>query len=63
MAERRYNTNVWLRAIEKGDLHCNWEGPYMILQKLSHGAYKLESLEVKVVTRTWNTTSLRHYFN
>lgn len=58
MAERRYNTKVRLRAIEKGDLmlkwvvvparkgklHRNWEGPYIILQKLSNGVYKLESL-------------------
>lgn len=29
---------------KKGKLHYKWEGPYKLVQKLSHGAYKLESL-------------------
>lgn len=50
-------------STKKGKLHPNWEGPYIVLQNLPLGAYKLEILERKEVPRTWNVTSLRHYIS
>jgi hypothetical protein len=76
-AARHYNSKVAPREMKEGDLVLkqvvaptrigklfpNWEGPYRIREKCSHGAYKLEELSGKVVLRTWNVANLRHYYS
>jgi hypothetical protein len=76
-AARRFNFKVIHREMKEGDLVLkqvvsptrigklmpNWEGPYKIKDKLSHGAYKLEEMNGDPVPRTWNAVNLRHYFN
>jgi hypothetical protein len=57
-AARRYNSKVAPREMKEGDLVLkqvvaptrigklfpNWEWPYRVREKCSHGAYKLEEL-------------------
>lgn len=68
-ATRRYDSKVKLMEMQEGDLilkeviilaqqgkqQPNWEGPYLIYQKLPHGAYKLQELEGPLLPQTWNT--------
>jgi len=35
-----------------GKLASNWEGPFRVLENLQNGAYRLETLEEKVIPRT-----------
>jgi len=65
-AARRYNSKVINREMKEGDLvlkqvvaptrigklMLNWEGPYRIKEKLSHGAYKLEEMNGDPIPRT-----------
>jgi len=46
-----------------GKLMPNWEGPYKIKEKLSHGAYKLEEMSGDPIPRTRNAVNLCHYFS
>jgi primase-polymerase (primpol)-like protein len=76
-AARRYNSKVAPRDMKGGDLVLkqvvvptrieklfpNWEGPYRIREKCSHGAYKLEELNGESAQRTWNIANLRHYYS
>lgn len=50
--DRKLGVSASCGSYKKGKLHPKWEGPYVVLQKLSHGAYKLESLEEKEIRRT-----------
>lgn len=76
-AARRYDSKVIPRELKQGDLVLkkitgadaggklspNWEGPYKILEKLSAGAYRLETIAGTPIPRTWNSTNLRYYFS
>jgi hypothetical protein len=76
-AARRYNSKVAPREMKEGDLVLkqvvaptrigklfpNWEGPYRVREKCSHGAYKLEELSGEAIPRTWNIANLRHYYS
>jgi hypothetical protein len=76
-ASRHYNSKVAPIEMKEGDpvlkqvvaptrigkLFPNWEGPYRIRDKCSHGAYKLEELSGEVVPRTRNIANLRHYYS
>ncbi|RDX66362.1 Tf2-8, partial [Mucuna pruriens] len=76
-AARRYNQKVIPRKFKTGDLVLKkvtmtanknkltplWEGPFRVINETGQGAYKLESLEKRVLPRTWNATSLRMYYN
>ena len=46
-----------------GKLASNWEGPFRVLENLQNGAYRLETLEEKVIPRTWNASHLKFYFS
>ena len=46
-----------------GKLPSNWEGPIRVLENLQNGAYRLETLEEKVILRTWNASHLKFYFS
>ncbi|RDX88909.1 Tf2-6, partial [Mucuna pruriens] len=76
-AARRYNQKVIPRKFKTGDLVLKkvtmtanknkltplWEGPFRVIDEIGQGAYKLESLEKKVLPRTWNAASLRMYYS
>jgi hypothetical protein len=68
--------NVKLWELEIGDLvllrspytestgkqEAKWAGPYVIVKKMSLGAYHLSHPEVRVLEHSWNADSLRHFF-
>ena len=45
-----------------GKLGPNWEGPYRITSVAGIGAYYLENLDKKTVSRPWNINNLRRYY-
>ena len=46
---------------EKGKLTATWEGPFRVIMNLENGAYRLESIDGKIVPRKWNGTHLKAY--
>ncbi|RDX83445.1 Retrovirus-related Pol polyprotein, partial [Mucuna pruriens] len=60
---QRYNQRVIPRSFKAGDLVLKKEGPFRIVNETGQGAYKLESLDQKVLPRTWNAASLRMYYS
>nr|XP_025702600.1 uncharacterized protein LOC112803314 [Arachis hypogaea] len=46
-----------------GKLAANWEGPYRIKKVMGKGAFKLERLNGKEVSRTWNADNLRRFYS
>ncbi|XP_072094204.1 uncharacterized protein [Arachis hypogaea] len=46
-----------------GKLAANWDGPYRVTEVLGQGAYKLESLDGKLIPSTWNISSLKKFFS
>ncbi|XP_072084316.1 uncharacterized protein [Arachis hypogaea] len=46
-----------------GKLAANWDGPYRVSEALGQGAYKLESLEGKLLPNTWNVSSLKKFYS
>ena len=39
-----------------------WEGPYVIMEVLRPGAYKLKSIDGEVFVNAWNIEQLRHFY-
>ncbi|RDX84457.1 Tf2-6, partial [Mucuna pruriens] len=70
---RKYNQKVVYRDFEEGDLVMRkmnlgvgknkltprWEEPFMVIEKVGKGAYRLEHLDKRRIPCTWNTNSLR----
>ncbi|XP_057734195.1 uncharacterized protein LOC130949519 [Arachis stenosperma] len=46
-----------------GKLAANWDGPYRKAEVLGNGAYKLESIEGKILPNTWNVSSLKKFYS
>ncbi|XP_072076738.1 uncharacterized protein [Arachis hypogaea] len=46
-----------------GKLAANWDGPYRVSEALGQGAYKLESLDGKLLPNTWNVSSLKKFYS
>ncbi|QHO37014.1 uncharacterized protein DS421_4g107980 [Arachis hypogaea] len=46
-----------------GKLAVNWDCPYQVLEVLSQGAYKLESIDGKLLPNTWNVSSLKKFYS
>ncbi|XP_025661034.1 uncharacterized protein [Arachis hypogaea] len=46
-----------------GKLAANWDGPYRVSNVLGQGAYKLESLDGKLMPSTWNVSSLKKFYS
>ncbi|GKB05813.1 reverse transcriptase domain-containing protein, partial [Tanacetum coccineum] len=44
---------------DEGKLGPNWEGPYRVTEAFENGSYKLQTMEDKVVPRTWHAVNLR----
>ncbi|GJW94907.1 reverse transcriptase domain-containing protein [Tanacetum coccineum] len=47
------------RIEDEGKLGPNWEGPYRVTEAFENGSYKLQTMEDKVVPRTWHAVNLR----
>lgn len=74
---RRCNSRVIPREMKEGDmvlkhvvvptkfrkLLFDWEGPYKVCEKLSHGIYRLEELNNNDVPRSWNSVNMRYYYS
>lgn len=41
----------------------NWERPFRIHENLQNGAYRLETLDGKTISRTWNASHLKFCFS
>ena len=39
-----------------------WEGPYVIVELLQPGAYKLKTIDGEVFTNAWNIEQLRRFY-
>lgn len=46
-----------------GKLRPNWEGIYHVCQKLAHDAYKLKELDIRLISKTQNSSNLRYYYS
>nr|KYP52486.1 Retrovirus-related Pol polyprotein from transposon 297 family [Cajanus cajan] len=51
------------KDVSDGKLAPTWGGPFRVAENLENGAYRLEELSGKPVTRTWNATHLKFYFS
>jgi len=51
------------RQQQQGKLAPNWEGPYRVVDSTGKGAYKLETLDGKILPRKWNAANLRIYYS
>ena len=47
----------------EGKFSSNWEGPFRVREVALGGAYHLEWLSGKIVSRTWNVTHLKFYYS
>ncbi|GKA98718.1 reverse transcriptase domain-containing protein [Tanacetum coccineum] len=54
-----YRRNEASRMEDEGKLGPNWEGPYRVTEAFENGSYKLQTMEDKVVPRTWHAVNLR----
>jgi len=45
-----------------GKIIPNWEGPYRIVGTAGTRAYHLEHISGKAVSRLWNISNLRNFF-
>ncbi|GKC54750.1 reverse transcriptase domain-containing protein [Tanacetum coccineum] len=54
-----YRRNEASRIENEGKLGPNWEGPYRVTEAFENGSYKLQTMEDKVVPRTWHAVNLR----
>ena len=39
-----------------------WEGPYVVVEVLRLGTYKLKTINGEVFTNTWNIEQLRRFY-
>jgi hypothetical protein len=39
-----------------------WEGPYVVVEVLKPGTYKLANEQGAVLTNAWNIQQLRHFY-
>ena len=47
---------------EKHKLSPPWEGPYMVIEVIRPGTYRLEDNNGNALNNTWNIEQLRHFF-
>ena len=57
----RYD-NIEPPPFRQGKLAANWEGPYIVVEVLGNGAYKLSTLSGSKVPRLWNFSNLWKFF-
>ena len=67
MRGRAFNVeDLVLRLIESNKNHHklspSWEGPYIIVEVLRPGTYKLKTIDSKVFINAENIKQLRHFY-
>ena len=50
------------RDTSRGKLTPNWEGPYKVIEELAPGTYKLQQMDGKILSHTWNMENLKVYY-
>ena len=50
------------KEVNVGVLGPNWEGPYIIVEVLRLGTYRLKRLDDKPMPQSWNAEHLRSYY-
>ncbi|GKA06198.1 hypothetical protein Tco_0685422 [Tanacetum coccineum] len=53
-----YRRNEASRVEDQGKLGPKWEGPYRVTEAFENGSYKLQTIEDKIVPRTWHAINL-----
>jgi len=75
--ERQHKTKVILKKFKASNLVLmrahpyqvekklspKWLGPYRIREVVENRAYQLETLDDEIISRTWNASNLKFYFN
>ena len=46
----------------EGKLGPNWEGPYLIIEVVRPGTYRIQNSEGKVLPHPWNAEHLKKYY-
>nr|GFC68291.1 reverse transcriptase domain-containing protein [Tanacetum cinerariifolium] len=54
-----YRSNEASHAKESEKLGPKWEGPYVVVEALGKGAYRLRNRSEDVLSRTWNVQDLK----
>ncbi|GKF05026.1 reverse transcriptase domain-containing protein [Tanacetum coccineum] len=54
-----YRRNEASRVEDQGKMGPKWEGPYRVTEAFENGSYKLQTMEDKIVPRTWHAINLR----
>ena len=67
MQDQAFNiTDLVLRLVQSNKdrhkLFPPWEGPYVVVEVLRLGAYKLKTIDDKVFTNAWNIEQLRRFY-
>ena len=67
MRDRAFNVgDLVLRLVQSNKDHHKlsppWEEPYVVVEVLRPGAYKLKTIDGKVFTNVWNIEQLRHFY-
>nr|GEU29808.1 reverse transcriptase domain-containing protein [Tanacetum cinerariifolium] len=57
-----YRSNDAIHAVAGGKLGPKWEGPYEVTEALGDGAYKLRTIDGKILPRTWNIANLKRCY-
>ncbi|KAF0900543.1 hypothetical protein E2562_032138 [Oryza meyeriana var. granulata] len=53
---------VLQQALNLGKLQNKWEGPFMVAQASTHGAYCLAELDGAPLPHPWNAEALKKYY-
>ena len=67
MHDRAFNIgDMVLRLIQSNKgwhkLSPQWEGPYVIVNVLKPGTYKLQNIDGEIRTNAWNIKQLRRFY-
>nr|GEZ72993.1 reverse transcriptase domain-containing protein [Tanacetum cinerariifolium] len=57
-----YRSNDASHTAAGGKLGPKWEGPYEVTDALRNGAYKLRSMDGRMLPRTWNVANLKRCY-
>ncbi|KAF0895067.1 hypothetical protein E2562_006779 [Oryza meyeriana var. granulata] len=53
---------VLRQVLNSGKLQNKWEGPFMVTQANTHGAYHLAKLDGAPLLHPWNAEALKKYY-
>ena len=64
---RTFNVRDLVLRLIQSNKNCHklsppWEGPYIIMEVLRPGAYKLKTIDSVVIINTWNIEQLHRFY-